>query len=75
MTYTERLKSYLEGNVVDVVPFDLFDIETPLATNMVYTKIDLKKDFSLYTDMVNLKKSLYGTDAQIGKLPKRLSKL
>lgn len=62
MTYTERLKSYLEGNVVDVVPFDLFDVETPLATNMGYTKIDLIKDFSLYTDMVNLKKSLYGID-------------
>lgn len=55
MTYTERLKSYLDGNVVDVVPFDLFDVETPLATNMGYTKIDLINDFSLYTDMVHLK--------------------
>lgn len=62
MTYTERLKSYLDGNVVDVVPFDLFDVETPLATNMGYTKIDLINDFSLYTDMVHLKKSLYGID-------------
>ncbi|WP_242430461.1 hypothetical protein [Finegoldia magna] len=29
MTYTSRLQSYLEGNVVDVNPFDLFDVETP----------------------------------------------
>ncbi|MDU2219650.1 hypothetical protein [Finegoldia magna] len=29
MTYTSRLQSYLEGNVVDVNPFDFFDVETP----------------------------------------------
>ena len=62
MTYTSRLQSYLEGNVVDVNPFDLFDVETPLAINSGYSKKDILNDFGLYTDMVHLKKSLYGID-------------
>ncbi|MDU1832230.1 hypothetical protein [uncultured Finegoldia sp.] len=38
MTYTSRLQSYLKGNVVDVNPFDLFDVETPWLSNPDITR-------------------------------------
>lgn len=59
-TFTERLERYKNNQVLDLIPFDIFDIESALANSLGYKKQDLADNFNLFLDMVKLKYDLYG---------------
>ena len=60
MTSVERISTYLKGDEVDHLPYNLMDVELPLAEILGYTTLQLNNDFEVFAEVVKQKELMLG---------------
>ncbi len=60
MTSVERMSAYLKGEEVDHLPYNLMDVELPLAEILGYTTLQLNNDFEVFAEVVKQKELMFG---------------
>ena len=60
MTSVERISAYLKGDEVDHLPYNLMDVELPLAEILGYTTLQLNNDFEVFAEVVKQKELMLG---------------
>ncbi len=60
MTSVERMSAYLKGEEVDHLPYNLMDVELPLAEILGYTTLQLNNDFEVFAEVVKQKELMLG---------------
>ena len=60
MTSVERISAYLKGEEVDHLPYNLMDVELPLAEILGYTTLQLNNDFEVFAEVVKQKELMLG---------------
>ena len=60
MTSFERISAYLKGDEVDHLPYNLMDVELPLAEILGYTTLQLNNDFEVFAEVVKQKELMLG---------------
>ena len=60
MTSVERISAYLKGDEVDHLPYNLMDVELPLAEILGYTTLQLNNDFEVFAEVVKQKELMFG---------------
>ena len=60
MTSVERMNAYLKGEEVDHLPYNLMDVELPLAEILGYTTLQLNNDFDVFAEVVKQKELMLG---------------
>ena len=60
MTSPERISAYLKGEEVDHLPYNLMDVELPLAEILGYTTLEMNNDFDVFSEVVKQKELMLG---------------
>ncbi len=60
MDSAERMSAYMAGEEVDFLPYNLMDVELPLADILGYTTLEWSNDFEIFAELIRQKELKLG---------------
>lgn len=60
MSSGERMSAYMRGEEVDHLPYNLMDVELPLAEILGYTTLDMNNNFDIFCEVIKQKEAMLG---------------